>query len=864
MKNRLIVIYVISIICCLNVIHETIAQQRQGNIVEYFGKEKVTDVQEGEVHHTFTEGLVLQGSRSSFNSDTTPVEPIVAKFLLDDSFSVNEGEAAGRSNRSEVMKWESIQVNESNEFSDRRLRSGYLYLEYEAESAGIFILDVSGPTKVFINGMPREGDHYDFGWTLLPVQLKEGKNTFLFTGGRFPRMRARLLAAESPVQLTPRDKTLPNILREESVDLLGGIRIVNASSEWFEGEILCKLGGEKRTVSAGKVAPLTSRKVPFSIPSTGTSIDIDNLKAQLSLSNKQGKVVSTLEVNLGVRSKYQHHNRTFISEIDGSVQYFGVAPSSDKEIVNPAMFLSVHGASVEASGQARAYKQKDWGHLVAPTNRRPFGFAWEDWGRIDAMEVLEHAEKLFQTDPQRTYLTGHSMGGHGTWYLGATYPDRFAAIGPAAGYPDLLSYRSSFRRRLQRASDEELKGFGMTRERANQLLQQMEQPSPYPEMEDIIKRAGNPSRTLKLKRNYLHHGVYVLHGEKDTVVPTFLAREMREVLATFHPDFCYYEYPDGTHWYGNHSVDWKPLFDFFEFRQIKPSQEIKKIEFFTASPGISSSSHFISILQQKVPFEISSFQFNRDEIPTITSSNVAALTIDLKAMGSAKKLIIDGQEFSVDGKDSIVLIHETEKWNSVGAISKKEKGPHRNGGFKDAFRNHMVFVYATNGTKSENKWYQNRARFDAETFYYRANGNVTIIKDSEFKPGTYPDRNIILYGNQDNNSAWKLLLSESPIKVKNGHFQFGDRKMLGDDLGAYFVYPRRDSEEASVGVVTATGEIGMKSAYANWYILNGTTFPDVMVFDQSIFTEGMGGVIASGFFGNDWSVEKGDFVWRSE
>jgi len=27
--------------------------------------------------------------------------------------------------------------------------------------------------------------------------------------------------------------------------------------------------------------------------------------------------------------------------------------------------------------------------LVAPTNRRPYGYDWEDWGRADALEVLE-------------------------------------------------------------------------------------------------------------------------------------------------------------------------------------------------------------------------------------------------------------------------------------------------------------------------------------------------------------------------------------------------------------------------------------------------------------------------------------------
>ena len=59
-------------------------------------------------------------------------------------------------------------------------------------------------------------------------------------------------------------------------------------------------------------------------------------------------------------------------------------------------------------GMAGSYAPKTWGTVVAPTNRRPYGFDWEDWGRHDAMEVLALAQAKFETDPRQTYLT-HSM-----------------------------------------------------------------------------------------------------------------------------------------------------------------------------------------------------------------------------------------------------------------------------------------------------------------------------------------------------------------------------------------------------------------------------------------------------------------------
>ena len=41
----------------------------------------------------------------------------------------------------------------------------------------------------------------------------------------------------------------------------------------------------------------------------------------------------------------------------------------------------------------------------------------------------------------------------------------------------------------------------------------------------------------------------------------------------------------------------------------------------------------------------------------------------------------------------------------------------------------MVFVYGTSGTKEENDWSYNKARYDAETWYYRGNGAVDMIAD---------------------------------------------------------------------------------------------------------------------------------------
>ncbi len=94
---------------------------------------------------------------------------------------------------------------------------------------------------------------------------------------------------------------------------------------------------------------------------------------------------SSLDLNLNVKTPQDAHKRTFVSEIDGSVQYYGLreaVPGKPGDPL-PGIVVTCHGASVEAEGQAGAYGKKSWLHLIAPTNRRPYGFDWEDFGRAD-------------------------------------------------------------------------------------------------------------------------------------------------------------------------------------------------------------------------------------------------------------------------------------------------------------------------------------------------------------------------------------------------------------------------------------------------------------------------------------------------
>lgn len=812
------------------------AQQTTGNVVEYFGKERVERVDEGIILHSFKQGYTVPVTAQSgylfTTSDGLGWEIATGKFRAP---SENDLTATNYGRTRQAVQWTPIAADSTGKFAGRELRRSYVYTAYNADKPQIALLESSGNTRTFINGMPHEGDHYDFAYTLIPFRMQKGNNEFIFTPGRFGRVEAKLIIPSKPVMFTKRDMTLPDIINGEAGEKWAAIRVVNAQDKALTGlKIQCTLeSGETTTLATDDIMPMMVRKIKFRIPAA-TATKKGETKATLALLDKSGKEIDRTEIVLQQKDASAIHERTFVSNVDGSVQYYSVTPSTTKGD-NQAMFLSVHGASVEARNQARAYAPKDWGHIVAPTNRRPFGFNWEEWGRIDAIEVLNEAEQVFKTDPSHTYLTGHSMGGHGTWFLGVTYPDRFAAIAPCASYPDIAKYS----RPNADAANEGNKHF------------------------DMICQAANAGRVIDLKKNFLQSGIYILHGDSDRVVPIEQVRRMREILGTFHPDFCYYEYPGGSHWYSNESVDWKPIFDYFRWHSVPAPAEVKQLEFHTASPAITAKDYWVTVNQQDTAYAFSSVSFKQTANGLEgTTSNVASLTFDLPALKlpAEATITIDGETIQADGSQPAVLQKQSGKWALIDELPATEKYPSRYGGFKQAFNNKMVFVYATGGSKEENTWYQNKARFDAETFLYRGNGSVDVISDREFTPSAYADRNVILYGNASNNKAWNKLLKNAPVQVMKGEIRMGDKVLKGNNLGTYFVYPRPDSRTGSVGVVAGTGLEGMKATYPNDYISGITGYPDLLIFNVDILKDGIRGVEVSGFFGNDWSVEKGLFV----
>lgn len=126
-----------------------------------------------------------------------------------------------------------------------------------------------------------------------------------------------------------------------------------------------------------------------------------------------------------------------------------------------------------------------------------------------ALKALNQTVKEFNGDPKRTYLTGLSMGGYGSWMMAAGNPSMFAAIGVVCG--------------------------GV-------------RPPPginVPQRSDSLAASPDPYGAVAAKIGKTP--VWVFHGGADPVVPVTESRKMVEAIKGAGGSVRYSEYEGVSH-----------------------------------------------------------------------------------------------------------------------------------------------------------------------------------------------------------------------------------------------------------------------------------------------------------------------------
>ena len=158
------------------------------------------------------------------------------------------------------------------------------------------------------------------------------------------------------------------------------------------------------------------------------------------------------------------------------------------------LVLFLHGAGergtdvqkVAVHGPPKLVKQgRDFPFILA-SPQCPEGQVWDADALIGLVDTLQ--EQL-RVDPKRTYATGLSMGGYGTWSLALKYPDRFAAVAPICGGGETI-------RALLPAKHQALKSLGVWTFHGGKDTVVL--PAESERMMDAFKRAGVSDLKLTL------------------------------------------------------------------------------------------------------------------------------------------------------------------------------------------------------------------------------------------------------------------------------------------------------------------------------------------------------------------------------
>jgi len=143
---------------------------------------------------------------------------------------------------------------------------------------------------------------------------------------------------------------------------------------------------------------------------------------------------------------------------------------------------------------------------IAVFPQAPAGTNWQGAQGRMAMAALAAVEAQYNTDPDRTYLTGISMGGNGAWYLGYQQPERWAAICAICGFLEHDPARY-------------------------QLFTPPTAADPFLEVATTIQDIP----------------VWIVHGEADPVVSVEQSRRMHHALKDVGAEVHYVEVPGVGH-----------------------------------------------------------------------------------------------------------------------------------------------------------------------------------------------------------------------------------------------------------------------------------------------------------------------------
>jgi len=437
--------------------------------------------------------------------------------------------------------------------------------------------------------------------------------------------------------------------------------------------------------------------------------------------------------------------------------------------------------------------------VVAPFARGTAGY--QGIPEQDVFDMLADVKSKFKIDENRMYLTGLSMGGGGTLWVGLTHPDMWAAIAPVC-------------------------------------------PAP-------------PAGTDELAMNAFNFPVHLFVGDRDGLMTRSDA--WYEMFKENDVDVKYIIYPGIAHNSWEYAYDNGFIFDWFaQFERNPFPVEVK----FTTSAFKYNKAYWITFdnLTPGVQASIDAKFTDNNQIE-ITTTDLLGFTLNLEGhskfdAGSNVDITVDGETFNVKSPDAISFLKEDGSWvNKKFTPNRFSKQKGAEGPLSEALTDNHIYVYGTQGepTPEEQQARMALATYASDWAYQRPFGGRIMIfprmvADNGVRQSDYETSNLVLFGTAGTNSIIKKYEERLPILLNED----------AEGYGLVFIYPMNGhyvvvnsglpwwtppaEEQPAGGMRLSSGKGSSLDAYPDFILFKDT--PD--------------NVISKGYFDNNWQIPEAE------
>ena len=210
-------------------------------------------------------------------------------------------------------------------------------------------------------------------------------------------------------------------------------------------------GPSGKALTPERKAQLEAMLAKMPSPTAAADACLEMAEARLDELEGGASIVSWADPTAAASAPYDHGCvvRGYISVVDGTPQPYGLELPAEAPAPGQLMPLYVwlHGRGAAATDvhfirermrSSGGMTPLDGGIVLHPFGRQCLGY--KSAGAIDVLHAIEDVKAKYPIDSDRIVLYGFSMGGAGSWSIGAHYPDLWAAVQPGAGFAETYHF----------------------------------------------------------------------------------------------------------------------------------------------------------------------------------------------------------------------------------------------------------------------------------------------------------------------------------------------------------------------------------------------------------------------------------------